>query len=353
MPVIPLLERLVAARSPSREEGPSAAVFDAWAAEHRLVPSASGHNRWVSRDGSLPGPTLLLLSHHDTVPATDAWTRDPWRPHHEDDRLYGLGANDAKGCLAAMMVAFSRVTLTRGRLLLVAAAEEETGRGGFEAIQPALPKVDAAIVGEPTSLDIATAQNGLLILDCVAHGRAGHAARPHLADNAIPTMAADILAVTAMELDRVHPVAGKTTHAVTVAHAGERHNVIPGEARWLIDLRTTDAYTPEELTALVQARVRSAVSVRSQRFSAVSTPAGAAILAAAKAARPEAREFSSPTLSDWAHLRGVPAIKWGPGRSEVSHTADEWVEPAMVEAAVTAYVGAIEAFFDGSAGGSP
>lgn len=343
--VLSLLERLVAAPSPSREEGPTAAVFDAWAADLGWETLCDGHNRAVVRRGARPGPRLLLLSHHDTVPATPAWTRPPCTPTHEGERLYGLGANDAKGCLAAMMVAFSRAEVACGDLWLVAAAEEETGRGGFEHFRLLLPRMDAAIVGEPTGLHIATAQNGLLILDCTAHGRAGHAARPHLADNAISTMAADIVAVDALRLDREHPTAGRTTHAVTLAHAGERHNVIPGEAKWTIDLRTTDAYTPAELTGLVQARVRSAVHVRSDRFVAVSTPPDAAILAAARKARPEAELFSSPTLSDWAHLVGVPAVKWGPGLSEVSHTADEWVEVAMVEAAVGAYTRAIEAYF--------
>lgn len=344
--VVPLLERLVAAKSPSTEEGPAVAVFEAWAAGLGLAVAAEGQNRWVERAGPQPGPTLLLLSHYDTVPATAQWTRPPWTPTHEAGRLYGLGANDAKGCLAAMMVAFAATTPARGRLILVAAAEEETGRNGFERVLPHLGPVDAAIVGEPTGLDVAVAQNGLLVLDCVAPGRAGHAARPHLADNAVYTMARDILAIEALHLDRAHPVAGRTTHVVTVAHAGERHNVIPGEARWTIDLRTTDAYTPVELTELVQARVRSAVRVRSDRFVAVSTPADATILRAARRARPEATTFASPTLSDWAHLRGVAAIKWGPGRSEVSHTADEWVELAQVEAAVHAYHTAIHAYFE-------
>ncbi len=343
--VLPLLERLVAARSPSREEGPVVAVFEGWAAAHGVAVRGVGQNRIVVRTGPAEGPTLLLLSHYDTVPATAEWTRPPWTPTREGERLYGLGANDAKGCLAAMMCAFVAAELPRGRLILVAAAEEETGRNGFETVLPELPRIDGAIVGEPTGLDLATAQNGLLVLDCVAKGRAGHAARPHLAENAVYLMARDITAVEDLRLDRVHPLAGPTTHTVTMAHAGERHNVIPGEARWTIDLRTTDAYAPVELTELIRTRVRSEVQVRSDRFHAVSTPPDSRVLAAAKRARPEAREFASPTLSDWAHLHGVPAVKWGPGRSEVSHTADEWVEVSMVEAAVGAYTAAIEAFY--------
>lgn len=343
--VLPLLGRLVAARSPSREEEPAVAVFERWAADNGLQVEGVGLNRAVRKIGEKPGPTLLLLSHLDTVPATAAWSRAPWSPTRDGDRLYGLGANDAKGCLAAMMCAFVLAKVERGQLILVAAAEEEVGRDGFELFVPQLPAFDAAIIGEPTGLDVATAQNGLLVLDCMARGTAGHAARPHLANNAIYTMCRDILAVEGMVFDRQHPVAGRTTHAVTVAAAGDRHNVIPGEARWTIDLRTTDAYTPEELTALVRARVDSDVTVRSSRFGAVSTPAGAKILAAALRAWPDAVEFASPTLSDWAHLRGVPAVKWGPGRSEVSHTADEWVDVTMVEAAVGAYERAIEGYF--------
>ena len=320
-------------------------VFESWARSAGLEVEVAQNNRAVRRVGTLPGPTLLLLSHYDTVPATTAWSRDPWTPTEENGRLYGLGANDAKGCLAAMMIAFLHAKIDRGQLILVAAAEEEVGRNGFECFQAQLPTPDAAIVGEPTGLDVATAQNGLLILDCVAHGKAGHAARPQLADNAIYTMCRDILAIESMDLTRLHPVAGGTTHAVTIANGGDRHNVIPGDARWTIDLRTTDAYTPEELAELVQQRVASTVTIRSQRFGAVSTPAGARIAQAALGARPGAVEFASPTLSDWAHLRGVPAVKWGPGRSEVSHTADEWVEVAMVEAAVEAYRLAVEAYF--------
>lgn len=338
-PVVALLDTLVRARSPSREEHPAADALEAW-----LRANAPGdvvradRNVAIVRDSGVPGPTLLLLSHHDTVPATAAWTRDPWSPTIEGGRMYGLGANDAKGCLAAMCVAFAGADVRRGRLVLAGVCEEEIGRGGAEIFLPTLPAADEAIVGEPTGLEIAVAQNGLLILDCETSGRAGHAARPHLADNAIYAGARDVLALEALTLDRVHPVAGCTTHAVTICAAGERHNVIPDRFRFTVDLRTTAAYSHDELVGLVQGAVsaRTAVNVRSGRFRPVATPADAPVLAAAQRAVPGARTFASPTLSDWAHVDG-PAIKWGPGLSEVSHTADEWVELAMVERAVAAY----------------
>ncbi len=344
-PVLALLHDLVAARSPSREEGPSADVLEGW-----LVPACArvggdfvraDRNIAAVRDTGVPGPTLLLLSHHDTVPAKPSWTRPPWTPTIEGDRMYGLGANDAKGCLSAMCVAFAEARLTRGKLLLVGACEEETGRGGAEIFLPTLPPADQAIVGEPTGLDLAVAQNGMLILDCAAHGKAGHAARPHLADNAIYRGARDVLALEGLVLERVHPVAGGTTLAVTVCHAGDAHNVIPDRFTFTVDLRTTAAYTHDELVERVRAAVSAEVTVRSGRFRPVATPADAHVLAAARRAHPDAKLFSSPTLSDWAHVPGA-AIKWGPGLSEVSHTADEWVEVAMVERAVGLYRQVVE-----------
>lgn len=339
MRTVPLLTDLVAARSPSREEGPAVAVMEAW-----LRANAPGtcilradRNLAAVKDSGVPGPTLMLLSHLDTVPATAAWTRDPWAPTIEGPRMYGLGANDAKGCCVAMAHAFAAARPKRGKLVLATVCEEEVGRGGLEVFLPSLPAADHAIVGEPTGLDVAVAQNGLLILDCEARGRAGHAARPHLADNAIYTAARDILAIEGLVLDRVHPAAGKTTHAVTVISGGDRHNVIPDRVKYTIDLRTTPSYTHAELADIVRGVVKAEVTVRSDRFRPVETPAEAPVLAAALRARPQARTFASPTLSDWAHLVGIAAIKWGPGLSEVSHTADEWVELALVEAAVGAY----------------
>jgi acetylornithine deacetylase len=339
-----LLTDLVAARSPSREEGPAVDVMEAW-----LRANTDGdvvradRNLAAIRDSGVPGPTLLLVSHLDTVPATAAWTRDPWTPTIEDGRMYGLGANDAKGCCVAMAHAFAAARPKRGKLVLATVCEEEVGRGGLEVFLPTLPPADHAIVGEPTGLEIAVAQNGLLILDCEAKGRAGHAARPHLADNPLYKAARDILALESLVLDRVHPAAGRTTHAVTVVQGGDRHNVIPDRVKFTVDLRTTPSYTHAELAEIVRGAIGAAVTVRSDRFRPVETPADAPVLAAARRARPQARTFASPTLSDWAHLVGVPAIKWGPGLSEVSHTADEWVELAMIDAAIVAYSEVVDA----------
>lgn len=337
-----LLCRLVAAPSPSREEEPAVAVLEGWLQRSPFPVIREDRNLAAVRSGNEPGPTLMLASHLDTVPSTSSWTRPPWTPSRDGGRLYGLGANDAKGCVAAMTQAFLNATVRRGKLVLAATCEEETGRNGLEVFLKRLPAPDHAIVGEPTGLQIAVAQNGMLILDCVARGRAGHAARPQLADNAISRAARDILRIEEMALDRLHPTAGLTTRAVTIISGGSRHNVIPDSCTFTVDLRTTAAYSHPELLDLFQKQLESEVKVRSDRFHPVATPKGSLLLAAAQAARPDAKTFSSPTLSDWAHLRGVDAIKWGPGLSEVSHTADEWVELAMVQAAVEAYTSVIE-----------
>lgn len=340
-----LLCQLVAAPSPSKEEGPAVDVLENFLHGAHPFPIRrllrADRNLGAVRQGEEPGPTLWLASHLDTVPSTASWTRDPLRPTREGGKLYGLGANDAKGCLAAMTLAFLSTPIRRGKLVLAATCEEETGRNGLEVFGRSLPPADHAIIGEPTGLNIAVAQNGMLILDCVAVGRAGHAARPHLADNAISKAARDIVRLDQLLLDRVHPTAGATSKSVTLVNAGSRHNVIPDRCSFTVDLRTTAAYTHAELVKIIQDLLESEVSVRSDRFHPVATPEGSLLLSAAKKSCPEARTFSSPTLSDWAHVGGVDAIKWGPGLSEVSHTADEWVEVGMVEAAVEAYAGVI------------
>lgn len=337
-----LLRALVAAPSPTGQEGPAVDVMDEWLRRRGVPILRVDRNIAAFREGASAGPTLLLCSHLDTVPPTASWTRPPFQPTLENGHLFGLGANDAKASVAAMSVAFATAAVRRGRLILAATCEEETGRNGLEAFLPRLPRPDSAIVGEPTGLDIAVAQSGMLILDCMAEGRSGHAARPQLADNAIYKAAADVIRLERLDLDRIHPRLGKTTHSVTILKGGERHNVIPDRCSFTVDLRTTPAYTHDELADIVQASITSKVTVRSGRYRSAETPEHALVLAAARRARPAARLFCSPTVSDWAHLRGVHAIKWGPGLSEVSHTADEWVNVAMVDEAAEAYARVIE-----------
>lgn len=338
--VVDLLRDLVATPSVSGDEHAVADLLQAWFEARDLPVRRDERNLEIRIRGRAHGPVLLFNSHLDVVPPGEGWLADPFVPRFAGGRMIGRGANDAKGSVAAMahaMVALARTPPDRGEVVFAATCEEERGRQGLERFLPSLGKLDAAIVGEPTGLQPAVAQNGLLILELTARGRAGHAARPHLAENAISIAARDIAALEALEWTPTNPHVGAMTLAVTQIQAGHAHNVIPGECKVVVDLRTIPEIPPREVVERVRATVRSHVHVRSDRLAPVRTPEGAAVLDAVLAVLPEVTPFGSPTLSDWAHLAGVPAVKLGPGISEVSHTVEEWVELAMVERAAPAY----------------
>lgn len=322
--------RLVATPSPSHQEGAIATLVEgelrAAGAEVRRL----GDNV-LARAGS--GPRLLLNSHLDTVAATPQWTRDPWTPAREDGRVYGLGANDAKAAVAAMVAAFAGVVERGGpcdvALLLV--PEEETGGKGTEVAWPALRAggfaPEGVVIGEPTGLDVAIAQKGLLILELSSEGDACHAANAAAlgARNPIRGLARDVVALDGVDLGPEHPLLGRTTLEPTVLSAGERRNQVPGRAACWLDLRTVPGVPHEELAARVRAAVAGPVRVHSDRLRPRECPSDAPIVAAARAARPAARLYGSRTMSDLVFFDGVPALKCGPGRSERSHTPDEWV----------------------------
>lgn len=346
-PVVELLRDLVAIPSVSGDEAAICAFLSGWLRDRGLEVQVEDRNLAVRVRGRAPGPVLLLNSHVDVVPTGEGWSQDPFVPTVADGRMVGRGCNDAKASVAAMahaMVALAERPPERGEVVFAATCEEERGRAGLEVFLPRLGPIDAAVVGEPTGLQPAVAQNGLLILELTARGRAGHAARPHLAENAIDVAVRDVLALHALEWSPTNPHVGAMTLVVTQLTAGTAHNVIPGEARLVVDIRTIPEIAPADVVARVRATVKSEVHVRSDRLAPVKTPEGARILQAVLTALPDARPFGSPTLSDWAHLRGVAAVKLGPGISEVSHTVDEWVELAQVERAVGVYEHIARAF---------
>ncbi len=339
-PAVTLLAALVAIPSITTEEAAIVAYLAGWLREHGLDPRVDDRNIDVRVQGKEPGPTLLFSSHTDTVPVGTGWTVDPFVPEIRGGRMFGRGSNDAKASIAAMAVATVALKLRppdKGILIFAPTCEEERGRNGLEKFLPSLGPIDAALVGEPTQLQPAVAQNGLLILDLVAQGRAGHAARPHLAVNAIDVAVRDIAALHALKFEPHDPHVGPMTLVVTQINAGTAHNVIPGECRMVVDIRTIPAISPADVIARVRAAVASDVVVRSDRLPPVHTPEGARILDAILQVSPAAVPFGSPTLSDWAHLKGIPAVKIGPGISAVSHTADEWVEIRQVFDAARVY----------------
>ncbi|MBI3552575.1 MAG: M20/M25/M40 family metallo-hydrolase [Elusimicrobia bacterium] len=345
MNAVSLLRELVRIPSESGREESVAARVESALRELGLSPVKEGRNVHAFLGES--GPLLLLNSHTDTVPVGEDWTKDPWAAEIVDGKIYGRGSNDAKGCLTAMILGAARAFARnppQGRVCLAATCEEEINGKGLEELIKRLPRPDAAIVGEPTGLAPAVAQKGLLILEITAAGRSAHAAWGG-GVNAIEAAARDIAALSALSFDKTHPALGRPTLAVTQISGGTRHNVIPDRCKLVVDIRTTPDYAPEEIVAQVKARARGEVSVRSQRLGSVATDVSHAVVQAALAANPGAKPYGSPTLSDWVFLKGIPTVKAGPGDSRRSHTPDEYVTIAELEAGVAFYERLIRNYF--------
>ncbi len=331
-----VLKRLVSIPSLSGEEEEIVDFLEEIFSGFHWNPQRIGRNLYTILGHE--GPLLLLNSHTDTVPVGEGWTRDP-RGEVLEGRLYGRGANDAKGCLTALIFGAARAFAKshfRGRICIAATCEEECLGNGLESLLPHLPKVDAAVVGEPTGLDPAVAQKGLLILDLIRHGRAAHVAWGG-GVNAIVRAADDIHALDQLNLDRHHPFLGDTTLEVTMISGGQRHNIIPDRCALVVDIRLTPSYSPTEIVELIRKIVGAEVCVRSDRLAPVATEIDHPIVKAALAARPHAKPFGSPTLSDWVFLRDVPTVKVGPGDSHRSHTPDEFLTLAELKEGIEFY----------------
>jgi len=337
--ILDLHRTIVSVPSASGSERALADLLQRWM-EERDWPVTRTGDSLLTTAGS--GPVLFFDTHLDTVPADASWKRHPHRPEVEEGRVYGLGANDAKASVAAMLAAFARLRreeLAIGLALGLAAEEETKGRGsemilgelGCQGIE-----IAAAVVGEPTGLEIAIAQKGLLILELVARGDACHAANAARlgARNAVFELARDLSTLETLELAPRHAFLGETSLQPTVIQSGTARNMLPGAASVILDLRTTPAAKHDDLIDLVRRSVHGEVRVVSQRLEPRETLEGEPIVRAALAARPESRVFGSATMSDLVFLRSVPAIKVGPGRSERSHTPDEFVlESEILEGA--------------------
>ena len=349
-----LLSRLVAIPSVSGEEAAVAAFVEETARGWGLDAVRDDSSVRIEVRGDDPGPTLALVSHLDVVPPGAGWTRDPFTPTVEGDRLYGRGSGDAKASVAAMVTAARDLSgadgIERGRLLVILGYGEETKNTTMErAVERAGP-IDAAVVGEPTNLHIATAQRGLMMVDLVARGdqrHAGYAASDGGFVNAVLVLARDLLRLDGLFESRTHPVLGRTTATPTMLDAGVSRNVTPPLATAILDIRSTPDWTHEEIAALLRERLDSEVVVTSRRLVPCETPADSRLLAAAERARPDAARFGSPTCSDWVFLRHIDAIKAGPGTSRRSHTPDEYVDLPEVTAARGFYAGLAREYLAG------
>lgn len=333
-----LLKRLIAIPSTSRDEQAAADFLEAYLKERGAAPHRHLHNVWCEQPAAAddPRPTLLLNAHLDTVRPAPSWTRDPYTPALEGDRLYGLGSNDCGGGLVTLVQTFLAL---RGRklpyrLVFLASAEEEvSGKHGIEAALPLLPRIDAAIVGEPTAMRPAIAEKGLMVLDCTAHGSSGHAARNE-GVNAIYQAMTDMEWFRTYRFGKESPLLGAVSMSVTMIQAGTQHNVVPDLCTFVVDVRPNECYTNLELVEEIRRHVSCDVVPRSTRLASSSIDPAHPLVAAA--VRYGGQPFGSPTLSDQA-LMPFPSFKMGPGESARSHTADEYVCLSELHRAIEVY----------------
>ena len=340
-----LLEFLVATPSVSKQEGllsmqlANALRCDGFTVHQR------GNNLWF--EVGQGGPRLLVNSHLDTVPPCEGWDTDPHVPEWREDRLYGLGANDAKGCVAAMISAALDLAKAPGDFpgtaVFAFTAEEEIGGNGIATILAELGAFDAAIVGEPTGLKPCIAQRGMLILRCVAKGESAHVAHAALGDNAIHKAARDIAKLSARRFEG-HALLGVTSPQVTTIHGGLSRNQVPDEAVFFVDLRTTPNLDHEAIARELAAELESEVHIHSGRYLPKATEAGHPLARAALKAG-GAAFVGSHTTSDWAFLGDIPAVKVGPGDTHRSHRPNEYLTKAELEAGCAFYARLLRSYF--------
>lgn len=339
---IGLLEQLIATPRTSRNESAAADILAHFIEQLGLSYQREANNIWCIAEGyDASRPTLLLNAHIDTVRPVDGWTRDPYTPSREGNRIYGLGSNDDGASLVSLLQVF-RVLSSREQsynLIYLASAEEEvSGRDGIERVLPLLPPIDIALVGEPTGMQPAIAEKGLMVLDMVAHGKAGHAARDE-GINALYKAVDDIQWLRTHQFERVSPLLGAVKVSVTQIDAGIQHNVVPDKCKMVVDVRSNELYTNEEIFDEICQNVQSEVKARSFRLSSSSISIDHPMVQRAVALGRE--PFGSPTLSDQA-LMHFPSMKMGPGQSSRSHTADEYIETDEIGMAIYDYLAILD-----------
>lgn len=340
---IELLQRLIATPSLSGNESKTADILTTELSERGVEVRRHHNNIWaLSKGFDASKPTLMLNSHQDTVKPSAAYTRNPFEPTIEEGKLYGLGSNDAGASLVALLVTFCNnydtTTLPYNLLLALTAEEENMGERGMRSFLPYIAeqgiKVDMVLVGEPTSMQAATAERGLVVLDCIAHGKSGHAARNE-GENAIYKAMCDIEKLRNFRFEHSSEQLGDIKITITQISAGTQHNIVPDECRFVVDVRTTDAYTNEEVVEILQRVVECDAKPRSTRVRASAIALDHPLVKAAKAIGRQT--FISPTTSDRAIMQGLPALKMGIGSSSRSHTADEFVLVSEIEEGVILY----------------
>lgn len=338
-----LLKDLIAIPSISRNEEKAADKLAEYLNLWHLPFGREGNNLWVGcPDWDNNRPTVMLNAHIDTVKPVSSWTRDPFQPMQEGDMLYGLGANDCGGGLVSLLQTY-RIMLERPRnynILWVASAEEEvSGENGFSRVMSKLPKIDVAIVGEPTGMQPAIAEKGLMVIDGYAHGKSGHAAREE-GVNAIYEALEDLIWLRDYKFRKVSPLLGATKMTVTVVEGGTQHNVIPDTLHFVIDVRTNEFYQNEYLFEFLRKKMtKCELRARSFRLHSSSIPEDHPLIR--RCIERGMQPFGSPTLSDQA-LMPFLSFKLGPGNSGHSHSADEFIKISEIQQAIDIYVGLLD-----------
>ena len=334
---VELLKRLISTPSVSRDERQAADIFEQQARAWGLPVRRIGNNILIADEPDAGRPTMLLNAHIDTVKAVATWTRQPLQPTVEGDRLYGLGANDCGGGLVTLLLTYRRMVKeqrTYNVVYLASAEEEVSGCDGVARVLPLLPPISVAVVGEPTGMQPAVAEKGLMVIDGYADGVSGHAARNE-GVNAIYEALDDLLFLRDYRFQRVSPLLGPTKMAVTVLESGTQHNVVPDKLHFVIDVRTNELYTNEEVFHFLQQHMGKC-RLEARSFRLHSSAISAAHPLVKRCVELGLKPFGSPTLSDQA-LMPFPSLKLGPGLSERSHSADEFICLSELEQALHIY----------------
>jgi acetylornithine deacetylase len=337
---IQLLKDLIEIPSFSSEEHLTAARIEQWFTDYKVPFQRSQNNIWaVNKHFDATKPTLLLNSHHDTVKPNNGYTKDPFKAQLEDGKLYGLGSNDAGGCLVSLIATFTHFYaqehLNYNLVLMASAEEESSGDAGLNSMLSIIPKIDVAIVGEPTLMQLAVAEKGLVVFDAFVKGTPGHAAHPN-ADNAIYNTIEVLQWFKDFRFEKDSKSLGPVKMTVTQINAGKQHNAIPAAVELVLDVRVNDQYTNKEIVEILQKQAPcESIEPRGLKLNSSSIPVEHPLVQAGIALGRET--YGSPTLSDQSVL-SCPSLKLGPGDSTRSHTADEFIYVQEIEEGITLYI---------------
>jgi acetylornithine deacetylase len=339
-----LLKQLIATPSFSKEEQETAQLIAAFFDSHKVVYTRLGNNIYAkNKYYDVNKPTILLNSHHDTVLPNKGYTLDPFAPIETDGKLFGLGSNDAGGCLVSLIATFLHFYErpgTKYNIVFAGSAEEEiSGVNGIELVLPQLGNIDFGIVGEPTKLEMAVAERGLMVIDCLAIGRAGHAARNE-GENALYKAVDDINWLRNYKFEKVSTLLGETRLTATVIDTdNKQHNVVPAQCKFVLDARVNELYTFDEILEILNTHLKSQFKPRTTRMRSTAIPLDHPLVKAG--IHLGKGYYGSPTTSDKA-LMPFPTLKMGPGDSARSHTADEFIYLDEIKEGIETYIKLVE-----------